>query len=218
VAGNTGILNLITHVAVGKMNVHDQDALLPAISDTQARGVGPVVLLADTHYGSENCVKEAASFGVEVLAPVNTAKGKKQGKLTLEDFELDTSGLVIRCPQGQEPVETSVTTHRLQVRFDSTICGGCALSARCPAFERKRLQYSHGRVRNRVKRLIQNEAPFRDQYRWRAGVEATMSRYKHQMNMAHLRVRGLKAIRYHAFLRALGLNIRRAAVERVVAS
>ena len=38
-----------------------------------------------------------------------------------------------------------------------------------------------------------------------------MSRMKHQMNLAHLRVRGMPAMRYTVNLRALGLNIRRCA-------
>jgi hypothetical protein len=52
---------------------------------------------------------------------------------------------------------------------------------------------------------------FQDRYRWRAGIEGTMSRLKYQMRMAALRVRGRAAIGYVTFLRALGLNIRRVA-------
>ena len=45
--------------------------------------------------------------------------------------------------------------------------------------------------------------------------EATMSRFKHQMGMARLRVRGTASITYVATLRALGLNIRRLATYRL---
>jgi hypothetical protein len=38
-----------------------------------------------------------------------------------------------------------------------------------------------------------------------------MSRFKHQMGMAALRVRGRAAVGYATFLRALGLNIHRVA-------
>ena len=41
-----------------------------------------------------------------------------------------------------------------------------------------------------------------------------MSRYKHQMKMDQLRVRGFEAVRYRAVLRALGLNIFRVTVWR----
>ena len=38
-----------------------------------------------------------------------------------------------------------------------------------------------------------------------------MSRLKYQMNLAHLRIRGMPAMRYVVHLRALGLNICRCA-------
>ncbi len=52
---------------------------------------------------------------------------------------------------------------------------------------------------------------FRTDYRWRAGIEATMARLKHQMKLASLRIRGTPAMRYAVNMRALGLNIRRCA-------
>ena len=38
-----------------------------------------------------------------------------------------------------------------------------------------------------------------------------MSRLKHQLRLAHLRVRGMSSVTYTVVLRALGLNIRRCA-------
>lgn len=74
--------DLITHMAVGKMTVHDSKALLPAIQDTQARGVMPEHMVADTHYGSTKCLTQAGAKGVTLLAPAMPPKGKGQGKLT----------------------------------------------------------------------------------------------------------------------------------------
>ena len=45
-------------------------------------------------------------------------------------------------------------------------------------------------------------------------VEATMSRYRRQMGMARLRVRGMSEITYVSMLRALSLNIHRVAAYR----
>ncbi len=55
---------------------------------------------------------------------------------------------------------------------------------------------------------------FKDRYRWRAGVEATMSEYDMRTGVKHLRVRGIKAVRFCATLKALGVNILRAAAVR----
>jgi hypothetical protein len=77
-----------------------------------------------------------------------------------------------------------------------------------------RWQYTHDRVRQRARRLKDASDLFRERYRWRAGIEATMSRFKHQMKMANLRICGLAKVTYTALLRALGLNIHRVAAYR----
>lgn len=211
--------DLITHVAVDPLTMHDKDALEPALEDTQQRGHKPEQLLADSHYGSMECLAEGSRRGVEFISPAQTPKGKLQGKLTLEDFELDDKGRILHCPAGQEPVETSIADARLQVLFDVVVCESCPHRKNCPASaasKRKspRFQYTHERVRQRKRRLQENSEKFRDRYRWRAGIEATMSRIKYQMGMAQLRIRGMVCVRYTARLRALGLNIHRVAVWR----
>lgn len=215
--------DLITHVSVDPLTMHDQDALEPALDDTQIRHVGPRELLADSHYGSNDCLAKGQQRGVEIVAPSMPAKGTQQGKLTLEDFALDDEGCVLSCPAGHPPVETSLADIRLQVLFDPLVCGACPHKDRCPASavgrRSPRYQYTHDRVRQRTRRLHNASDEFRDRYRWRAGVEATMSRYKHQMGMARLRIRGMQKVTFTAFLRALGLNIHRvAAWKRALAT
>ena len=63
----------------------------------------------------------------------------------------------------------------------------------------------------RERRLSELEPPFKGLYRWRAGLEGSMSRLKHQIGWVALRVRGVAAIGYEAFMGALGLNILRCA-------
>lgn len=64
-------------------------------------------------------------------------------------------------------------------------------------------------MRLRHRRLYKATEEFHEKYRWRAGVEATMSRLKHQMGLVRLRVQGMSKVRYVTFLRALGLNVYR---------
>jgi hypothetical protein len=210
--------DLITHVAVDKLTMHDQDALKPALESTAQRGIPPEELLADSHYGSNDCLDLGRQHNVEIISPSMPAKGSRQGKLTLEDFELDDEGRVQRCPTGQAPLETSIADVRLQVLFDPEVCAACPRRNDCPAAavgrRERRWQYTHDRVRQRARRLDDASDTFRKHYRWRAGIEATMSRFKHQMGMARLRIRGLAKVTYTAMLRALGLNIHRVAACR----
>lgn len=220
-AGISGRPDLITHVTVGKMNTHDSKHLKPALDDTAERGIEPAMVLGDTHYGSEANVNDAAArggnqgLGVELVSPVMTAKGAKQGDLTLEQFTLDDDGRVLRCPAGHTPISTSISPAKLQARFDPATCDACAMKDTCPTRgdrnrgDGSRLQYTAARVRQRLRRLAQDCDDFRGRYRWRAGVEATMSRLKHQVGLGCLRVRGIKSVGYTVRLRALGLNILR---------
>ena len=114
---------------------------------------------------------------------------------------------------------SSVSTTRREVRFDLALCAVCPLQDRCPAASRaggkeRRWQYTLARVEQYQRRQAEQGGAFTERYRWRAGIEGTMSRLKHQMQLACLRVRGVGAVRYAVFLRALGLNIYRVAAWR----
>ena len=154
---------------------------------------------------------------INLVAPARPPKGAVSGRLTLEDFTLNEEGLVLRCPNNVEPVSASLAKAKLQARFDLSICQKCPDILRCPVQAAKRdgqfsrFQYTPARAANQKRRLYEQSDAFRNVYRWRAGIEATMSRLKYQMNLAHLRIRGMPAMRYVVNLRALGLNIRRCA-------
>ena len=59
------------------MTKHDSQALEPALDDVAGRGVEPVVILGDSHYGSTDGVQRIAKRGTEVLAPAMPPKGYK---------------------------------------------------------------------------------------------------------------------------------------------
>jgi len=207
--------DIITHVAVHKMTVHDGHRLSDALDDLNNRSLVPAVMLADSHYGSGDNMAMTREQGIDLVAPARPAKGASSGRLTLEDFVLDEKGLVRRCPNNVEPASTSTAKAKLQARFDLSICRKCPHTQRCPVHAAKhdghfaRFQYTPPRAANQKRRLYEQSDAFRDIYRWRAGIEASMSRLKYQMNLAHLRIRGMPAMRYVVNLRALGLNIRR---------
>ncbi|MCJ7602615.1 MAG: transposase, partial [Desulfobulbaceae bacterium] len=84
----------------------------------------------------------------------------------------------------------------------------------CPVSEGKKAYtyyYDDKMIRLSSRRLTEDTAGFKDTYRYRAGVEATMSEYDRRTGVKHLRVRGLKAVCFAATLKAIGVNIFRAA-------
>jgi hypothetical protein len=64
------------------------------------------------------------------------------------------------------------------------------------------------------RRAYEQTEEFKDRYRWRSGIEATMSEYDRRTGVKHLRVRGFKAVRFCATLKAAAVNIFRATAVR----
>lgn len=207
-------LNLITHVAVEKASDHDSNALIPAIEDARQRGLKPKTVLADTLYGGDDNVRVANKHNVKVIAPTF-----KAGKSDLSCFVLDTNARVASCRSGHSPkfVSYKKKTQRYSACFDSTHCEHCSHVADCPVKPGKKgyfLRYSQKEYRLAIRRQYEKTEQFIDSYRWRAGVEATMSQYDALTGVKRLRVRGLRAVRYCAVLKAAGLNMLRASAVR----
>jgi len=212
---NAQTLNLITHVAVAPASESDSRALLPALEDTQARELGPQEVLADTAYGSDDNCRQAAALKVEVVAPLPGLP--PAAGLSLADFQISPEGRVLACPQGEAPLSCQYRKHRYRLAFSSSRCNACPQGPRCPVKPGKHyhyLRYAEKAGRVAARRAYQQTAEFRDRYRWRAGIEGAMSAYDRLTGVKRLRVRGLKAVRFCATLKAVGVNLFRATAVR----
>ena len=209
-------LNLITHVEVEQAHESDANALIPAIESAGKNGLTPKKALADSLYGSDENCQEAEQLGVEVIAP---AMGDtKETAISLSDFQVSENLRVISCPQGHEPVIVKKRKNRYSVAFNLTDCNACPNQTQCPVRKGKRyyyLRYTEKQMRIAMRRAYEQTEAFKDRYRWRAGVEATMSEYDRRTGVKRLRVRGFKAVRFCATLKALGINILRAAAVQI---
>lgn len=208
-------LNLITHVEVEPAHESDTHALIPAIKETKQSGLAPKEILADSLYGSDDNCQDAADLGVDVVSPVMGST--KDNHISLGDFALSDKGQVVCCPQGHAPAITKKKKERYTAGFDLHQCSNCANRDVCPVKQGKKFCYLHytaKEVRLAKRRAYEQTDEFEDRYRWRAGVEATISEYDRRTGVKHMRFRGLKAVRFCAFLKAAGLNILRAAAVR----
>jgi hypothetical protein len=210
-----GSLNLITHVAVEPAHNSDANAVIPAIETTKQRDLNPKELTADSLYGSDDNCEKAKEHGVELIAP--TMGSVEDGKLSLSDFKLSAQGKVIACPQGHRPAKQK-KKKRNSVGFAISDCESCPQLQDCPVKKGKKFYYvrfSDKEIRIAQRRAYEQTDEFIECYRWRAGVEATMSEYDRRTGVKRLRVRRLKAVKYCATLKALAVNIFRATVAMV---
>jgi hypothetical protein len=207
-----GLLNLITHAEVEKANQSDAQALEPAIEDVENKGLKPGRILADTGYGSDENVGLALEAGIELVSPV--AGKDTETEFKLANFQTDERGVIKSCPQGQEPLETKMTSNKVKVSFDLEHCQSCPHQSQCPVklgHERAELKYTQAQLRLSKRRQEMKTDAFKNKYCWRSGIEATNSQLDRLTGLKHLRVRGLAAVSYRVVLRALGVNILRAA-------
>ena len=206
-------LNLITHVEVEPAHVSDAHALIPALESTRERGLAPEEVLADSLYGSDENHERAKEMGIDVISPVMGTP--KEGTISLADFPQTEKGKITACPQGHAPVKfTQGKKGTCSVAFASEHCNVCPLRDRCPVKAGKKHHYLriHLKTLRIAARRAQEHTPeFEDKYRLRSGIESTFSEMDKKTGVKRLRVRGLSAVGYCARLKAIGVNLFRAA-------
>ena len=206
-------LNLITHVEVEPASASDANALIPAMDAAKQRNLSPKELQADSLYGSDENHQIAQSDGINLVSP--TMGTTKKEKLSLTDFNLAADGQIITCPQGHAPVFKKKKKERITQGFPLDTCMGCPQLEDCPV--RLGKKYAYSRYTAKAARIARRRAyeqtdEFKDRYRWRAGVEATMSEYDRRTGVKRLKYRGLQAVRFAATLKAAGINLFRATI------
>jgi hypothetical protein len=207
-------LNLITYVDVEPAHHSDANALIPAIESAEEKNLKPKELTADSLYGSDENCERAKQQGVELIAPAMGSVDKD--KLTVADFQFSEKGEIVACPRGNAPAKVK-KGKRASIGFASQDCQSCPNLSNCPVKKGKKyyyLRFTEKEMRIAKRRIYEQSDQFKDRYRWRAGVEATMSEFDRRTGVKHLRVRRLKAVRFCATLKALGINIFRAAAFR----
>jgi hypothetical protein len=212
-------LSLITHVEVESAHVSDVHALIPALESTSERGLVLEEVLADSLYGSDENREKAKEMGVEVISPVMGTT--KEGTLSLADFPQTEKGKIATCPQGHAPVKFKQGKKgTCSIAFASEHCNVCPLLDQCPVKPGKKrhyLRFDLKVLRIAGRRAREHIPEFKDKYRWRSGIESTFSEMDKKTGVKRLRVRGLSAVGYCARLKAIGVNLFRAAkVKRVL--
>ena len=206
--------NMIIYLKVEPADKPDAGAVLPAMEETQDRGIGLKTILADTAYGSDDNVMKAKEKGVDLIAPVPGKSKKAEEMLVLRDFDMDLeTHEITECQAGEKPIENRITGKGIHIAtFDSDKCSNCELRELCKVGldPKHEIKYSDKDIRLETRRQHEKSKEFKDVYRLRSGIEATNSNLKRNMNHGCLRVRGLAAVRFVVTLKVVGMNIMRA--------
>jgi len=99
-----------------------------------------------------------------------------------------------------------------KVFFDKALCDQCRHQSECPTKRAKKssaISYDAKSLRLSRRRKHEKEESFKEKYRYRSGIEGTMSDLDRMTGIKRLRVRGMPQVRLAATLKATGLNILR---------
>jgi hypothetical protein len=209
---------LITGVDITPANGSDHSATIPVLDRLTADGMKPTLLLADTGYGSGANIIASASRDVDLLAPVqdpNRTIPAAQDAVEIEDFAIVSTGdEVVACPSGHAPIRQRHNEGVLHAVFDGAKCAGCPFAAQCPtrAIGGERvLKVSSATAATAMRQVEQKQATFLDEYRMRSGIESTNQELKGRHGLGSLRIRRKPRVLLAALLKALAVNVKRAA-------
>ena len=205
-------------VPSGKPDFGQEAAVIDRL---QACGVQPKILYADGGYPTGEGILDAKSKGVELFAPV-TGASLPEGAIGRDQFTFDeATGDCTRCPAGHAPhrhADRSTSGERpsRHAYFDGAICRACPLLSHCivrhPNNGRTgsyHLDIGANLIARDRALVAQRTLSWRQKYKIRSGVEATMSELKRGHGMGRLRVRRLKRVRAAVALKIIGCNVKR---------
>jgi hypothetical protein len=169
----------------------------------------PKTLYADGGYPTVPSALKVVQKEVEFIAPVDRSR-LPEDAMGRDQFEFDKDGFVVQCPQGHKPIDhrrrssNNKKGSALHAIFNGDVCRACSKLHQCPVRgpnNRQRgcdLRNSTGqfrleitaklRLRDQMYADQQNDA-WKQRYKIRSGIEATMSELKRSHGMGKLRVR-----------------------------
>jgi hypothetical protein len=220
---------IITDYEVHGAARSDMGKALPIVERLDSAGLKPETLYADGGYPSVPSAFEIIEKDVDLIAPVN--RGPLSDDIMGRDrFEFNSEGFVIKCPQGHSPIDHRIlsannTTRRsLHAIFDGDICRSCNTLDQCPVRapnHRNRgcsPRDTVGNFRLEITPQIrlrdqmysnQKTTEWKDRYKIRSGIEATMSELKRKHGMGKLRVRRAAKVCFTIACKVIACNIKR---------
>jgi len=211
----TNPFQVITTTLLQGAHESDQTVTIPLLLTLEEQGHKPQVTFADSNYISGENILAAQDMGVDLQGPLPGDKPAPE-LLSLSNFTFDQKDQqVLVCPMGQVPLRHQDTRDQTgrAAYFDRKQCDACPLMQICPTYPNqteRRLWWTPEKLATARRRTQQESEAFKNDYKIRSGIEATISHEKNDHGLGHLRVRGRPAVDLAATFKTLTLNVKRA--------
>jgi DDE family transposase/transposase-like protein DUF772 len=181
----------------------------------------PPVLYVDSAYVSAQKLAEAKAEGRQMIGPAQPAP-KKEGKFSVEDFQINVEERQAICPAGKENTQCSrlevQATGKIHYRIEfSTHCHDCALRPQCIGGDQKHRTILVGEHHSHLqaRRQEQKTAAFQEELNQRNALEGTQSELVRGHGMRRARYRGKAKARLQNYLIGAACNAKRW-IKRVI--
>jgi len=209
--------NLVTHVATTSADVPDTVMAAPVAAALAARDLAPARLYADSGYASPQNMRDAALLGITLVTPLlsNTSRQAREDQGYAQDaFTPDYDARAVTCPQGSTSRNWTETTARgkpaVIVQFAPADCRPCPARAQCTTARNGRSLFLPPRDLWELRQQARTDQGTRDwqqDYKRRAGIEATMNQAVTVTGCRRARYRGLAKTRLEHAYSATALNL-----------
>ena len=208
--------NFITTVATQPASASD-DAGLPLVEQEQAEmGLEkPSVLHVDGAYMSAERLAQAQAEGRELIGPAQSSP-KKEGRFSVEDFQIQVEERKAVCPADKESTQCSrleeQSTGKVSFRFEwSTHCHDCPLQKQCLGKDQRHRTVVVGQYHSHLqaRRREQQTKEFKDKAKARNAIEGTQSELVRAHGLRRARYRGLLKVRLQNYFIGAACNIKR---------
>ena len=226
---NPGKPEIITDYELHGAARSDIAKMLPVIERLESTGLKPETLFADGGYPSVPSALKVIEKGIDFVAPVNRSRLSDE-IMGRDRFNFDSQGLVTKCPMGRCPIDHRIlsannsTLRSVHAIFDGDICRSCKVLNQCPVRAPNhrdrgcdhrdtvgdfRLEITAElRLRDHMY-AIQKTIEWKNRYRIRSGIEATMSELKRSHGFHKLRVRRAPKVNFAVACKLIACNIKR---------
>jgi len=173
------------------------------------------VLYVDGAYVSAEKLAQAQTEGREIVGPAQPSP-KKEGKFSVEDFQITVEERKAICPAGQENTQCSRLEQeaggKISYRFEwSTHCRECPLRGQCVGENQKHRTLVVGEHHSHLqaRRQEQKTDAFHQKAKHRNAIEGTQSELVRGHGLRRARYRGKPKVRLQNYLMGAACNAKR---------
>ena len=200
--------NIITDVHTTDPRREDSTVLPEVLERVEETTPKVDTVIADGGYASGENSAEAKRSEVDLVTPPRG--GNHRGMLPAEEFDIDLDAQVARCPEGHLSTTWHERKDRIFIRFPAARCRVCPRRSECTTSKQGRSLNLSPRYRQlRQDRARAQTDAFKELYRRRSGIEATIGKLVHSHGLRRSRYRGAAREAIHALLAATALNVMR---------